>query len=66
MNKRPDIAINGISLALSQFELEDGNIAGLMEKEFKNCGMPASDFSAIEAQAEDLQEKQYNIISYLL
>lgn len=57
INKRPDIAINGISLALSQFKLEDGNISSLIEKEFKNCGMPASDFSAIEAQAEDLQEK---------
>lgn len=62
VSKRPDIAMNGIALALSQFELEDGNIASIMEKEFKNCGMPISDFSAIEAHAENLIETatEYN------
>ena len=55
--KRPDIVLNGGALALSQFELEDGNILTIMEREFKKCGIAPEDFSVMLKQASNITEK---------
>ena len=55
--KRPDIVLNGGALALSQFELEDGNILAIMEREFKKCGINPDDFGIMLNQAANITEK---------
>lgn len=57
ITKRPDIVINGGSLALSQFELEDGNIPSIMEREFKKNGVDLQEFNIMLNQSKEIVKK---------
>lgn len=55
--KRPDIVLNGGSLALSQFKLEDGDIPSIMQREFKKNGVDLEDFNLMLNQSKKIAEK---------
>lgn len=55
--KRPDIVLNGGSLALSQFKLEDGDIPTIMQREFKKNGVGLEDFNLMLDQSKKFQKK---------
>lgn len=56
--KKQDMVKNGAALALSQFQLEDGNAYEIMEKLLcKDGGMMRSDFSAIAGQSEQISKR---------
>lgn len=55
--KRPDIVLNGGSLALSQFKLEDGDIPIIMQREFKKKGVELEDFNLMLDQSKKISEK---------
>lgn len=55
--KRPDIVLNGGSLALSQFKLEDGDIPTIMQREFKKNGVGLEDFNLMLDQSKKISEK---------
>lgn len=55
--KRPDIVLNGGSLALSQFQLEDGDIPTIMQREFKKNGVELEDFNLMLDQSKRIIEK---------
>lgn len=53
--ERPDIVMSGGSLALSQFNLEDGNLLEVMEKQFKEQGIGQNTFSNMLLSAKELK-----------
>lgn len=55
--KRPDIVLNGGSLALSQFQLGDGDIPTIMQREFKKNGVELEDFNLMLDQSKKITEK---------
>lgn len=55
--KRPDIVLNGGSLALSQFKLEDGDIPTIMQREFKKNGVELEDFNLMLDQSKKISER---------
>lgn len=55
--KRPDIVLNGGALALSQFQLEDGNLLSIMEREFKKNDIQLEDFNLMLNQSKKIVEK---------
>ena len=59
--KRPDIVLNGGALALSQFELEDGDALTIMEREFEKYGIHLDDFNVMLNQAKNITEKSAEI-----
>lgn len=61
--KRPDIVLNGGSLALSQFQLEDGDIPTIMQREFEKEGIKLEDFDLMLNQAKKITEKSKHLIS---
>ena len=54
--ERPDIVMSGGSLALSQFNLEDGNLLKVMEKQFKEQGIDQNTFSNILLSAKEIKK----------
>ena len=59
--KRPDIIFNGGALALSQFQLEDGNIPTIMQRELKKNGIDIDSFDLMLSQAKKIKEKQIDM-----
>lgn len=55
--KRPDIVLNAGALALSQFELEDGNASTVMANAFKKRGVGLDDFDLMYNQSKKITEK---------
>lgn len=47
----------GGSLALSQFQLEDGDIPTIMQREFKKNGVELEDFNLMLDQSKRITEK---------
>lgn len=57
LQKRPDVVLNGVSVALSQFELEDGNILEIMQKKFEKDGIGLEDFNYMLDQSKKIKDK---------
>lgn len=55
--RRPDIVMNGGSLALSQFDLEDGSVSEIMQREFKKLGIGVDEFNAMLNQSAKIAKK---------
>lgn len=54
--ERPDIVMSGGALALSQFNLEDGKVSEVMEKQFKDQGIDQNTFGNILTVAKELKK----------
>ena len=57
LQKRPDVVLNAGSVALSQFELEDGNILELIQNKFKKDGLELEDFNYMLDQSKKIKDK---------
>ena len=47
LERKPDVVFNGLSLALSSFRLEDGNVAEIVERECERNGITKDTFGEI-------------------